>query len=646
MSQTSRNLLIWCIVFVSIFTGVSFLTDQNEKKSVNAVTYSQFIESINTGSIASIVVQGPNISGKTKQGKDFSTYVPFHNPSMLQDMVSRGIDVVVKPMESEFSFWAMIIPWIPLLVLVGLVVYSMRQMHASGNKAIGFGRSSAQVIEGKTVTTKFEDVAGVDEAKQELCEVVDFLKNAQKFQKLGGKIPKGILLVGQPGTGKTLLAKAIAGEAGVPFFSIAGSDFVEVFVGVGASRVRDLFGQAKKNSPSIIFIDEIDAVGRRRGSGYGGGNDEREQTLNQMLVEMDGFDASNTVIVIAATNRADVLDNALLRPGRFDRRVVVPLPDLLGREKILDVHMAKVPIDTDVKKNVIARGTPGFSGADLANLVNEAALFAARHGKATVSMKDFEYAKDKVLMGSERRSMVIRDEQKKLTAFHEAGHAVVSLYTQGSDPIHKATIIPRGDALGMVVSLPEDDHTSLTYETLISQIMMAMGGKVAEEMIFGKNQVTTGASSDIKAATHLARRMVTEWGMSERLGFQYCDFINSSYGIKDISDSTSRVVDEEVAALLTSCFEKTKALLVKHQDALYALANALLMRETLSGDEVRLVCEGHELPPLTDFADEARAKPADDATKAGKDGRGGESSEVKRRGRPKKDATTFDAEPL
>ncbi|MDR1907796.1 MAG: ATP-dependent zinc metalloprotease FtsH [Holosporales bacterium] len=607
MSATARNFLIWSVLFVTIFVGVSFFTEQSEKMAENCLTYSRFVESVNSGDVAEVTVQGQKIVGKTKKGEEFSTYVPFHSPALLQDMVNHGVNVIAKPVESGYSFWAFIIPWIPLLVLVGLVFYSIRQMQSNGNKAIGFGKSSAKIVEDKTVMTRFEDVAGVDEAKQELQEVVDFLKDTQKFQKLGGKIPKGILLVGPPGTGKTLLGRAIAGEAGVPFYSMAGSDFVEVFVGVGASRVRDLFGQAKKNSPSIIFIDEIDAVGRRRGSGYGGGNDEREQTLNQMLVEMDGFDVSQTVIVVAATNRADVLDNALLRPGRFDRRVVVPLPDLKGREKILSVHTAKVPLDSSVRKDILARGTPGFSGADLANLVNEAALMAAKRGQANVTMKNFEEAKDKVLMGSERRSWVMTDEEKKLTAFHEAGHAIVSLFTPGSDPIHKATIIPRGNTLGMVVNLPETDRVSVTFEALQSNIMTTMGGKISEEMTFGKHRVTTGAASDIKAATSLARRMVTEWGMSERLGFQNCDFIES-YGVREISDSTSRIVDEEVSAILTSCYEKTRAILIEHQKQLHDLANALLDRETLTGEEIKLVCNGETLPPILEEEEHEPAK--------------------------------------
>jgi cell division protease FtsH len=577
---------------MSIFVGVNFFTE-NDKKDVNCFTYSHFMEEVHSGSIAEVTIQGPNIFGLTKRGEKFNTYAPF-NPELVKDLLAQNVVVTAKPMEQDFSFWQLIIPWIPFIVMLGLGIYSVRQMQTHGNNVMGLSKSSAKIAEEKKIKIKFDDIAGVDEAKQELMEVVDFLKEPQKFQKLGGKIPRGFLLVGPPGTGKTLLAKAVAGEAGVPFFSIAGSAFVEVFVGVGASRVRDLFAQAKKNSPCIIFIDEIDAVGRQRGHHFGG-SDERDQTLNQMLVEMDGFDSTQTVIVVAATNRADVLDHALLRPGRFDRRIVVPLPDAIGREKILAIHMKKVPVHDDVKLGVLARSTPGFSGADLANLVNESALLAARHGRSTVRMTDFEEAKDKVIMGAARRSFVLADEEKRLTAYHEAGHAIVSVYTVGSDPIHKATILPRGDAMGMVVSLPETDRTAFTYEGLIARIMMSMGGKIAEELIFGSNKVTTGASADIKAATILARKMVVEFGMSPRLGFLYCDIINSSYfSTKEISESTAQIIDEEVRAILSSCYEGAKSTIIQHKAQLKKLAEALLEKETLSGEEVKYICDSDE----------------------------------------------------
>jgi cell division protease FtsH len=582
-----------------MFVGANYIAEKGDAKPRNSFTYSRFIEAVNSGQIAEVTVQGANILGKTKQGEEFSTYMPYHNPALLQELVVHGVNVSAKPVEQEFSFWAFILPWMPLIFLIGLILYSIRKMQSGENRAMGFGRSNAKIVEEKSVKTTFDDVAGVEEAKHELMEIVDFLKEPQRFKKLGGKIPKGVLLVGEPGTGKTLLARAVAGEANVPFFSMAGSDFVEMFVGVGASRVRDLFVQAKKNSPSIVFIDEIDAVGRRRHAGYGPANEEREQTLNQLLVEMDGFDDKSTVIVLAATNRVNILDAALLRAGRFDRHVMVPLPDLLGRAEILRVHMKAVTISPDVDVNALARGTPGFSGSDLAKLVNEAALFAATKGESSVAMVHFDHAKDKVVMGTERRSRVMTDEEKKRTAFHEAGHAVVYTFTPGSPPIHKATIIPRGEALGMVVSLPERDQFSVTLEQLIASIMGSMGGKVAEEIIFGANFVTTGASADIKSATAIARRMVVEWGMSERLGFQNCDAGDAF--VSEISADTSRIVDEEVSKILASCYEKTKALLSVHSEQLHDLAHALLDRETLSGEEVKLVCNGETLPPRTDI---------------------------------------------
>ncbi|MDR1207870.1 MAG: ATP-dependent zinc metalloprotease FtsH [Holosporales bacterium] len=610
LSPSVRNFLIWSTFFLTLFVGVNYVTETGNRKIDNVLSYSHFMDAVNSGRVTEAVIQGANIFGKTTDGKDFSTCMPYHNPGLLNEMMSRGVNVSAKPVEQTFSFWGFIIPWIPLIFLIALVLYSFRQVQSRGDRAIGFGKSSAKIVEEKNVKTTFDDVAGVEEAKKELQEIVEFLKNPSKFQKLGGKIPKGVLLIGPPGTGKTLLARAVAGEAGVPFYSIAGSDFVEMFVGVGASRVRDLFAQARKHSPSIIFVDEIDAVGRDR-SKRGIVNEEREQTLNQMLVEMDGFDDTNPVIILAATNRAEVLDAALLRAGRFDRRVVVPLPDLQGRVEILNVHIKKVLLDADVDINILARGTPGFSGADLAGLVNEAALVAAQKGTSTVRMTHFEYAKDKVMMGSERRSRVMTESVRKLTAFHEAGHAVVSIFTPGSDPIHKATIIPRGETLGMVVSLPNDDQFSISFEKLIATIMMTMGGKIAEQMVFGPTFVTTGAASDIRAATDLARKMVTEWGMSERLGFQYCDSREPYYGTRELSEHMSKIVDEEVSKLITDCYEKTIALLKEHVKQLYDLAGALLDRETLSGEEVQAVCNGELLRPIVQVVEQTE-QPADE----------------------------------
>jgi cell division protease FtsH len=495
-----------------------------------------------------------------------------------------------------------LISWAPMLLLIGVWVFFMRQMQSGGGRAMGFGKSRARLLTEKQGRVTFEDVAGIDEAKSELQEIVEFLRDPQKFQRLGGKIPKGCLLVGPPGTGKTLLARAIAGEANVPFFTISGSDFVEMFVGVGASRVRDMFEQGKKNAPCIIFIDEIDAVGRHRGAGLGGGNDEREQTLNQMLVEMDGFESNEGVILIAATNRPDVLDPALLRPGRFDRQVVVPNPDVMGREKILKVHMRKVPLASDVDPKTIARGTPGFSGADLANLVNEAALLAARIGKRVVAMAEFEHAKDKVMMGAERRSLVMSDDEKKMTAYHEGGHAICSITLPECDPVHKATIIPRGRALGMVMSLPEGDRYSTSKVKLLQQLIMAMGGRAAEEIIFGADRVSNGASGDIKMATDQTRRMVTEWGMSEKLGMiSYGDngqelFLGHSVTQhKNVSEATAREIDNEIKSIIDHAYSEARRILTERLADLHALAKGLLEYETLSGDEIRMVINGEKI---------------------------------------------------
>jgi cell division protease FtsH len=537
-----------------------------------------------------------------RDGRTLSTFSP-DDPNLIGKLQKHGVRISAQPLDDGSpTVWSVLISWFPMLLLIGVWVFFMRQMQAGGGKAMGFGKSRARLLTEKTGRVTFEDVAGIDEAKQELEEVVEFLKDPPKFQRLGGKIPKGCLLVGPPGTGKTLLARAIAGEANVPFFTISGSDFVEMFVGVGASRVRDMFEQGKKNAPCIIFIDEIDAVGRHRGAGLGGGNDEREQTLNQLLVEMDGFESNEGVILIAATNRPDVLDPALLRPGRFDRQIVVPNPDILGREQILKVHMRKVQVGADVDARVIARGTPGFSGADLANLVNEAALLAARAGKRLVTMHDFEAAKDKVLMGVERRSMVMSDDEKRLTAYHEAGHSLVGLHVPKHDPLHKVTIIPRGRALGVTMSLPERDRHSYSKLELESKLAVLFGGRIAEELVFGTDNVTTGAGNDIRQATEMARRMVTEFGFSDRLGpLRYTDnqeeiFLGHAVTQqKHVSDATARLIDEEVRRLIDEAEATARRILHGHRGDLEVLADALLEYETLSGEEVQALLRGESV---------------------------------------------------
>ena len=529
---------------------------------------------------------------------------------MVQRLTDKGVRVIAKPEDSDVNpLLHYLLSWFPMLLLIGVWVFFMRQMQSGGGRAMGFGKSRARMLTEKQGRVTFDDVAGIDEAKSELQEIVEFLKDPQKFQRLGGKIPKGVLLVGPPGTGKTLLARAIAGEANVPFFTISGSDFVEMFVGVGASRVRDMFEQGKKNAPCIIFIDEIDAVGRHRGAGLGGGNDEREQTLNQMLVEMDGFESNEGVILIAATNRPDVLDPALLRPGRFDRQVVVPNPDVNGREKILRVHMRKVPLASDVDPKVIARGTPGFSGADLANLVNEAALLAARIGKRVVAMSEFEAAKDKVMMGTERRSLVMSEAEKRMTAYHEGGHALCAMHEPECDPVHKATIIPRGRALGLVMSLPEGDRYSKSKSKLLAELTMAMGGRAAEEIIFGPDKVSNGAAGDIKMATDQARRMITEWGMSDKLGMiAYGDnsqevFLGHSVTQnKNVSEATAREIDGEIKDIIDRAYAKARRILTENIEELHRLARGLLEHETLSGDEIRTVLRGE--PVIRKVVDE------------------------------------------
>jgi len=564
------------------------------------MAYTDFVTSVQSGKVSDVTIEGANITARTKDNRQITSYVP-EGADIVGILTENDVRIEARPDTSNSpGLFSLLLSWFPMLLFIGVWIFFMRQMQGGGKGgAMGFGKSRAKLLTEAHGRVTFDDVAGIDEAKTELEEVVEFLKDPGKFQRLGGKIPKGVLLVGPPGTGKTLLAKSVAGEANVPFFSISGSDFVEMFVGVGASRVRDMFEQGKKSAPCIIFIDEIDAVGRHRGAGLGGGNDEREQTLNQMLVEMDGFEANEGVILVAATNRPDVLDPALLRPGRFDRQVVVPNPDLLGRERILKVHMRKTPLANDVEPRVIARGTPGFSGADLANLVNEAALLAARKGRRTVSMSEFEEAKDKVMMGSERRSMVMTDDEKRLTAYHEAGHAVVALHLPASDPIHKATIIPRGRALGMVMRLPEGDRVSLAYDKILADLRVACGGRIAEDLIFGADKITTGASSDIRMATDMARRMVTEWGMSDKLGFlayagdeQEVFLGRSVTQQKTVSEGTADMIDAEVRRIVDEAYADAEALLKKHNDQLENLAQGLLEYETLNGEEIKIIVDG------------------------------------------------------
>lgn len=572
-----------------------------DRANAENLAFSEFMNHVENKKVSEVTIEGASISGTYVDGKRFYTYAPF-DPNMVEMLRKNDVKVTAQPEDTTSNtLWGVLISWFPMILLIGVWIFFMRQANSGNNKAMSFGKSRARLIE-NTKKVTFKDVAGADEAKQELEEIIDFLKDPDKFQRLGGKIPKGVLMVGPPGTGKTLLAKAVAGEADVPFFSISGSDFVEMFVGVGASRVRDMFAQAKKNAPCLLFIDEIDAVGRHRGAGLGGGNDEREQTLNQLLVEMDGFEANENVILIAATNRPDVLDPALLRPGRFDRQVTVTNPDKKGREEILKVHVKKVPLAKDVNLSVIARGTPGFSGADLANLVNEAALLAARKNKHKVTSSDFDEAKDKVLMGSERRSMAMDENEKKLTAYHEAGHAICSLYVESTDPIHKATIIPRGRALGMVQQLPEKDQYSYSRIKMLSRLIIMMGGRVAEELKFGENNVTSGASSDIAAATNLARSMVTEWGMSEKLGpVLYAEntgevFLGKSVTqSKNMSEETARLVDAEIKQLVVDAHDKAYKLLQEKSEEWERLAQALLEYETLTGEEIEQVIKGEKV---------------------------------------------------
>ena len=601
MNNMGKNLVLWIIIGVLLVAVFNLFQGPTSRGPVDSLAFSDFLGEVESGSIKDVTIQGEIISGHFSDGRAFSTYAP-NDPGLIDKLSTRGVRISAAPKDEGSILQSIFISWFPMLLLIGVWIFFMRQMQGGGGKAMGFGKSKARLLTERQGRVTFDDVAGIDEAKEELEEIVEFLKEPQKFQRLGGKIPKGALLVGPPGTGKTLLARAIAGEANVPFFSISGSDFVEMFVGVGASRVRDMFEQGKKNAPCIIFIDEIDAVGRHRGAGLGGGNDEREQTLNQLLVEMDGFEANEGVILVAATNRPDVLDPALMRPGRFDRQVVVPNPDILGREKILKVHIRKIAMGPGVDIRVIARGTPGFSGADLANLVNEAALLAARKGKRVVTADEFEDAKDKVMMGTERRSMVMSDDEKKLTAYHEAGHAVVAIECPASDPVHKATIIPRGRALGMVMRLPERDRLSLSREKLLADITVAMGGRIAEEQIFGYDKVTSGASADIEQATKMAKAMVTRFGMSEKLGpLAYGEneeevFLGHSVArTQNVSEATSQMIDSEVRRLVEECYDRAETILKGGIDNLHTVAKALLEYETLSGDEIQSLMNGQPI---------------------------------------------------
>ena len=589
-----KNLMMWGIIVLLVLGLFNLFQSPNRTTATKDLPFSTFITEVEKGNITSVDIKGNQIEGNFSNGAKFKTYSPNY-PNLVERLTEKGVAISAGPSEDKMpSFLGILLSWFPMLLLIGVWIFFMRQMQGGKGGAMGFGKSKAKLLTEAQGRVTFRDVAGVEEAKEELEEVVEFLKDPRRYQKLGGKIPKGALLVGPPGTGKTLIARAVAGEANVPFFTISGSDFVEMFVGVGASRVRDMFEQGKKNAPCIIFIDEIDAVGRSRGAGLGGGNDEREQTLNQLLVEMDGFETNEGVILIAATNRPDVLDPALLRPGRFDRQVVVPNPDIIGREAILKVHLKKISYGPDVNPRTVARGTPGFSGADLANIVNEAALLAARKNKRIVTMVDLEEAKDKVMMGAERRSMVMTEDERKLTAYHESGHAIVSLNQPASDPIHKATIIPRGRALGMVMRLPERDQLSITREKMFADIAVGSGGRIAEEMIFGYDKITSGASSDIEMVTKMAKNMVTRFGMSDELGFlAYQEneeevFLGRSVARQqNVSEETAKKIDSEVKKIVEKGYNTAKDILNKKADDLHKLAKALLEYETLSGDEIR-----------------------------------------------------------
>ncbi len=623
MNPNFRNFALWVIIFLLVVALVLLFQNPGQRPQTADITFSDLLTQVDQSHVREVTIAGSEITGHYTDGRAFSTYAP-NDPSLVQNLYKKNVQITAKP-PSDGNSWlvTLLVNGLPLLAFIGVWIFMSRQMQGAGGKAMGFGKSKAKLLTEAHGRVTFEDVAGVDEAKEDLQEIVEFLRDPQKFQRLGGRIPRGVLLVGPPGTGKTLLARAIAGEANVPFFTISGSDFVEMFVGVGASRVRDMFEQAKKNAPCIIFIDEIDAVGRHRGAGLGGGNDEREQTLNQLLVEMDGFEANEGIILIAATNRPDVLDPALLRPGRFDRQIVVPNPDVIGRERILKVHVRKVPLSPDVDLKTVARGTPGFSGADLMNLVNEAALMAARRGKRIVMMTEFEDAKDKIMMGAERRTLVMTEQEKMLTAYHEGGHAIVALNVPATDPVHKATIIPRGRALGMVMQLPERDKLSMSYEQMTSRLAVLMGGRVAEEIIFGKDKVTSGAQSDIEQATKLARAMVTRWGFSDELGtVMYGEnqeevFLGYSMGRQqNISESTSQKIDSEVRRLVELGLSHATEILTTKRNDLESLARGLLEYETLSGEEIVGILKGR--PPVRDTGDEPAPPRASPVPNVGK----------------------------
>jgi cell division protease FtsH len=623
MSPNVRNFALWVIIFLLVLALVTLFQSPGSRNPAQEMSYSQFLSEVESGRVSSVMISGPEISGSLSDGRLFQSYSP-NDPGLVQKLTEKGVNFSAKPLTDSMPWYlALLINWLPLIIVMAAWFFLSRQMQGAGGKAMGFGKSKAKLLTEAHGRVTFDDVAGVDEAKEDLEEIVEFLRDPQKFQRLGGRIPRGVLLVGPPGTGKTLLARAIAGEANVPFFTISGSDFVEMFVGVGASRVRDMFEQAKKNAPCIIFIDEIDAVGRHRGAGLGGGNDEREQTLNQLLVEMDGFEANEGIILIAATNRPDVLDPALLRPGRFDRQIVVPNPDVIGRERILKVHVRKVPLSPDVDLKTVARGTPGFSGADLMNLVNEAALLAARRGKRIVTMSEFEDAKDKVMMGAERRTLVMTEDEKRLTAYHEAGHAICAFNVKATDPIHKATIIPRGRALGMVMQLPERDKLSMSLEQMTSRLAIMMGGRVAEELTFGHDKVTSGASSDIEQATRLARMMVTRWGLSPELGTvaygenQEEVFLGMSVArTQNVAVATAQKIDGEIRRLVEDGYKEAMRILTTKAADLETLAQGLLEYETLSGDEIRELLAGN--PPVRDSGDQPPTRPTAAVPSAGK----------------------------
>ncbi len=612
VNNVIKNLMLWAVIAVTLLSV--FKSFQSRESAVLTLIYSDFLTQVRQGQVREVTLEGQNITGKMLSGTPFASFSPeTDNSALIGDLEDANVDFLGKPPESPSFLVQIFISWFPFIVLIGLWVFFMRQMQGGGGGrgAMSFGKSKARLLGEDQVNISFNDVAGIDEAKEEVAELVEFLQDPSKFQKLGGKIPSGVLMVGSPGTGKTLLAKAIAGEAKVPFFTISGSDFVEMFVGVGASRVRDMFEQAKKHAPCIIFIDEIDAVGRHRGAGLGGGHDEREQTLNQLLVEMDGFEGNEGVIVIAATNRPDVLDPALLRPGRFDRQVVVPLPDVRGRSHILKVHMRKVPTSENVDPMVIARGTPGFSGADLANLINEAALFAARANKKLVTMSEFERAKDKIMMGAERRSMIMKEDEKKLTAYHESGHAIVGRLVPEHDPVYKVSIIPRGRTLGVTMFLPEDDRYSYSKRLLECQLSSLFGGRIAEEQIFGADAVTTGASNDIERATSIARSMVTQWGLSDRMGpLTYSEeegevFLGKSYGKqKTLSDETAQAIDSEIRAIIDRNYQRAVGILKENEDKLHLMASALMKYETIDAGQIDSIMEGKDPGPPDDWSDD------------------------------------------